>query len=203
MSPSPSPPATPSRAADALLDLVQQMTPSKPPEVLRRDVSSLKRRITDLENLAATTLHPKKQRKPLNHAAHTDDSIANPQTIEDRTCEQGRKFLVQEALFLVDPDIFTAKEEEDFDPINKFTSDKNKIQGQLRQILCYLPDNFTDGMDGQRSTTSNRLHGQSLVHIVDDVKAFASSALHVTAFTELISYQPGTEARNPYVKDSH
>ncbi|KAJ7116081.1 hypothetical protein C8R44DRAFT_221421 [Mycena epipterygia] len=151
-----SPPSTPSRATDALLDLVQQLTPSRPPDALRclrrnlqsgtndirEDVSSLKRRITDLENSAATTARPRKQLKRLNRAAHADDSIANPQTIEDRTREKekGRHFLVQEALFLVNPDVFTVDQDEDFDPRNEFSSDKNKIQGQLRQIMCYLPD---------------------------------------------------------------
>ncbi|KAJ7128627.1 hypothetical protein C8R44DRAFT_193301 [Mycena epipterygia] len=149
-----SPPSTPSRATDALLDLVQQLTPSRPPDALRRlrrnlqsgandireDVSSLKRRITDLENSAAITARPRKQRKRLNRAAHADDSITNPQTIEDRTREKGRHFLVQEALFLVDPDVFTVDQDEDFDPRNEFSSDKNKIQGQLRQIMRYLPD---------------------------------------------------------------
>jgi hypothetical protein len=107
---------------------------------VREDVSSLKRRITDLENQSATTARPRKQRKRLNRAAHADESIANPQTIEDRVREKGRNFVVQEALFLVDTDVFTVDEDEDFNPIDEFTSDKKKIQGQLRQILRYLPD---------------------------------------------------------------
>ncbi|KAJ7124795.1 hypothetical protein C8R43DRAFT_1135473 [Mycena crocata] len=223
--PSSSPPSTPSRATDDLLNLAQQMTPSKPPEVMRRlrislqsrandvrdDVSTLKRRIVDLENQSATTARPRKQRKRLNRAAHADDSIENPQTIEDRSREAGRQFVVQEALFLVDADIFSVDEDEDFDPSDEFTSDKNKIQGQLRQILHYLPNDvkhlrstdlisgaFIDGMSQQRSSTSNRLRGASLGKIVDDVKPFATSSGRFNAFAKFIGYQPGTETREPY-----
>ncbi|KAJ7204516.1 hypothetical protein C8J57DRAFT_1259336 [Mycena rebaudengoi] len=147
-------PSSPSRSTDQLLDLAQQMTPSKPPDVLPRlhrniqlcaneikdDVSSLKRRLTDIENQAATTQRPKKQRKHLNRAAHADESIPNPQTIEERTREKGRQFLIEEALFLVNTDVFTVDEDEDFDVSEEFASDKNKIQGQLHQVLKYLPN---------------------------------------------------------------
>ncbi|KAJ7214382.1 hypothetical protein GGX14DRAFT_562597 [Mycena pura] len=218
-------PSSPSRATDDLMDIVQQMTPSKPPDVLRRlrrnlqsiandvqeDNSSLKRRITDLENQSASTARPRKQRRRGNRAAHADDSVPNPQTIEERTREKGRHFLVQEALFLVDPDVFTVDIDEDFDPRDEFSSDKNKIQGQLRQIMHYLPDDvkrlrttelisgaFTDGMASQRSSTSNRLRGASLSKIVDNVKPFETSSGRFNAFAELIGYQPGTDTREPY-----
>ncbi|KAJ7196838.1 hypothetical protein GGX14DRAFT_303646, partial [Mycena pura] len=123
----------------------------------------------------------------------------------------GRHFLVQEALFLVDPDVFTVDIDEDFDPRDEFSSDKNKIQGQLRQIMHYLPDDvkrlrttelisgaFTDGMASQRSSTSNRLRGASLSKIVDNVKPFETSSGRFNAFAELIGYQPGTDTREPY-----
>jgi hypothetical protein len=45
---------------------------------VREDISSFKRRITDLENQSATTARPRKQRKRLNRAAHADESIVNP-----------------------------------------------------------------------------------------------------------------------------
>ncbi|KAJ7236319.1 hypothetical protein C8J57DRAFT_1376700 [Mycena rebaudengoi] len=167
------------------------MTLSKPPDVLRRvhDVSSLKRRLTDIENQAATTQRPK-QRKRLNRAAHADESIPNPQTIEERTREKGRQFLIEEALFLVDTDVFTVDEDEDFDVSEEFASDKNKIQGQLRQ--------FTDGMSSQRSSTSNRLRGASLAKIVDDIKPFETSSGRFNAFAKFIGHQPGTETSEPF-----
>ncbi|KAJ7114464.1 hypothetical protein C8R44DRAFT_855686 [Mycena epipterygia] len=220
-----SPLSSPRRATDDLLELTQQMTPSKPPEVLRRlrrdiqsqandirdDFSALKRRLTDLEHQSAATQPPRKTRKRGHRAALADDSIENPQTIEDRTREKGRQFVVQEAFFLVDDDVFVVDEDEEFDEDDEFTSDKNKIQGQLRRILQFLPNDvkhlrttelisgaFTDGMSGQRSTTSNRLRGASLAKIVDDVKPFATSSGRFNAFAKLIGYQPGTETREPY-----
>ncbi|KAJ7937014.1 hypothetical protein B0H13DRAFT_2303333 [Mycena leptocephala] len=101
--------------------------------------------------------------------------------------------------------------DEDFDENDEFTSDKNKIQGQLRRVLQFLPDDvkhlrttalisgaFTDGMSGQRSSTSNRLRGASLAKIVDDVKPFATSLSRFNVFADLIGYQPGTATREPY-----
>ncbi|KAJ7855421.1 hypothetical protein B0H13DRAFT_2357876 [Mycena leptocephala] len=123
----PSSPSTPTCATDTLLDLVQQMMQQasrRPAQSMyslhrnlqsrandvREDISSFKRRITDLENQSATTASPRKQRKRLNRAAHADESIVNPQTIKDRVRE--------EALFLVDTDVFTVDEDKNFDPID-------------------------------------------------------------------------------------
>ncbi|KAJ7729861.1 hypothetical protein DFH07DRAFT_781832 [Mycena maculata] len=234
--PSSSPTSSPTRATDNLLELAQLMSPSKPPDVLRREtplhprsrsvatrniearaneiqdnLSTLKRCITDYENEATTTARPKKQRKRNNRAADADDSIPNPQTIEDRTREKGSHFVVEEALFLVDSDVFTVEEDEDFEPCEEFASDQNRIQGQLLQIKRYLPDDvkhlrtttlisgaFIDGMSGQRSSTSNRLRVASLSKIVDDIKRFETSSGRFNAFAKLIGYQPGTPTREPY-----
>ncbi|KAJ6613971.1 hypothetical protein B0H10DRAFT_2436245 [Mycena sp. CBHHK59/15] len=173
-----SPFSSPTHTTDDLLELTQQMTPNT-------------------------------QAGPSRHTRH--DSIENPQTIEERTREKGRQFVVQEALFLVDDDVFIVDEDEDFDENDEFTSDKKKIQGQLRRILQFLPNDvkhlrttelisgaFTDGMSGQRSTTSNRLRGPSLAKIVDDVKPFATSSGRFDAFAKLIGYQPGTDTCEPY-----
>ncbi|KAF7324391.1 hypothetical protein MVEN_02645000 [Mycena venus] len=202
-----SPSSSPSRATDELLELAQQLTPSKPPDILRR----IRRNIQSRANEPPPLHVHKKLRKRLNRAAHADNSIANPHTVEERTREKGRHFVVEEALFLVDPDMFTVDEDEDFDISEEFTSDKNRIQGQLRQIMRYLPDDikhlrktnlisgaFIDGMSGQRSNTSNRLRVASLANIVDDVKPFETSASRFNAFAKLIGYQPGTDTRDPY-----
>ena len=53
-------------------------------------------------------------------------------------------------------------------------------------------------MCSQRSGTSTRLRGPSLVKIVDNVQPFATSSGRFTAFAELIGYQPGTDTRDPY-----
>ncbi|KAJ6623751.1 hypothetical protein B0H10DRAFT_778561 [Mycena sp. CBHHK59/15] len=220
-----SPLSSPTRTTDDLLELTQQMTPSKPPEVLRRlrrdiqsrannirdEFSTLKRRLTDLEHQSAATQPKRKTRKGGQRAALADDSIENPQTIEEQTREKGRHFVVQEALFLFDDDVFVVEEDEDFDQNDEFTSNENKIQGQLRRILHFLPDDvkhlrttelisgaFIDGMSGQRSSTSSQLRGASLAKIVDDVKPFTTSSSRFDAFAALIGYQPGTETREPY-----
>ena len=41
---------------------------------------------------------------------------------------------------MIDDDIFVVDEDEDFNPNDEFTSGKNKIQGQLHQVLQFLPD---------------------------------------------------------------
>ncbi|KAJ7888423.1 hypothetical protein B0H14DRAFT_2562393 [Mycena olivaceomarginata] len=212
------PPSTPSRAADALLDLLQQMLPSKGPDTLRRlrrnmqssanavreDLSFLKRRVTDLEKLSASTARPRKQRKRNNRAANADDSIPDPQTIEERTREKGRHFVIQEALFLLD---------DEFDAIPEFATEKNRVQGQLRQILKYLPADVlhirkTDLISGAVLSTvwvanapppaTNRFRGPSLAKIVDDTKPFESSSARFNAIAALIGYQRGTDTQDPY-----
>jgi hypothetical protein len=100
----------------------------------------MKRRLTDFENQAVSSQRPRKQRKRHNHAADADKSIENPSTLEDRTREKGRLFTIQEALFLVDDTVFEVEEDEDFDEGTEFSTDKNKTQGQLRQVLRYLPN---------------------------------------------------------------
>ncbi|KAJ7138990.1 hypothetical protein C8R44DRAFT_867161 [Mycena epipterygia] len=131
--------------------------------------------------------------------------------IEDRTCEKGCYFLVQEALLLIDPNIFIVDVDVNFNMANGFSSNKNRIQGQLHQILCYLPNRmqdicttdlisgaFTDGMSGQRSTISHQLHGQSLAKIVDDIKPFESSSSCFNAFAAFIGYPQGTNTVDLY-----
>ncbi|KAJ7885056.1 hypothetical protein B0H14DRAFT_3432007 [Mycena olivaceomarginata] len=219
-----SPVSSPTRATDELLELTQQITPSKPPDVLQRlrrdlqshannirdDITTLKRQLTDIELQSAAAQRPRKTCRRGRHADFADDSIKNPQTIEQRTSEKGRHFVVQEALFLLD-DVFGVDEDEDFDPKDEFASDKNKVQGQLHRILEFLPADmkhlrttelisgvFVDGMSGQRSSTSHRLRGPGLTYIVDDVKPFATSPGRHIAFRTLIGWQPGTETREPY-----
>ncbi|KAJ7800173.1 hypothetical protein B0H14DRAFT_2900605 [Mycena olivaceomarginata] len=144
-SPNTTPPLqSPCRVTDDLLDLTHQITPSKQSRTctrcirlnlqsrandLRDDISAMKRRLTDFENQAVSSQRPHKQRKRHNRAADAE-SIENPNTLEDRTREKGHLFTIQEALFL----------DEDFDEGAEFSTDKNKVQGQLRQVLRYLPN---------------------------------------------------------------
>ncbi|KAJ6563546.1 hypothetical protein B0H10DRAFT_2200622 [Mycena sp. CBHHK59/15] len=197
-----SPFSSPTRTTDDLLELTQQMTPSKPPEVLhriRRDIqshannirdefSTLKRRLTDLEHQSATTQPARKTRKRGRRAI-----LAMTPSRTRRPSRSGH-----------------TRRDEDFDENDEFTSDKKKIQGQLRRILQFLPNDvkhlrttelisgaFTDGMSGQRSTTSNRLRSPSLAKIVDDVKPF-NILWPLRWFAKLIGYQPGTDTCEPY-----
>ncbi|KAJ7824188.1 hypothetical protein B0H14DRAFT_2597424 [Mycena olivaceomarginata] len=161
------PPRSPCRVTDDLLDLAQQITPSKQSRGPARV--------------------PSVYANSANRAADADESIENPNTLEDHTREKGRLFTIQEALFLVDNTMFEVEEDEDFDEGAEFSTDKNKIQGQLRQVLRYLPNDakpfrsttlvsgaFADGMSGQWSTTSNHLRDASLVKMADDIKLFGS-----------------------------
>ncbi|KAJ7236519.1 hypothetical protein C8J57DRAFT_1376606 [Mycena rebaudengoi] len=109
-------------------------------------------------------------------------------TIEERTSEKGRQFLIEEALFLVDTDVFTVDEDEDFDVREEFASDKNKIQGQLRQVLQYLTD------DVKYLCTKGLISGA----IVDDIKPFETSSGRFNAFAKFIGHQPGTETSEPF-----
>ncbi|KAF7340796.1 hypothetical protein MSAN_02108700 [Mycena sanguinolenta] len=222
---SPPPQSSPTRTTDNILELALQVTPSKSPATLdkvrrqiqshannlRGDVSTLKRRVDDLENQSIATETRTKRRKRFNRAADADETISNPKSLEGLAREKGRRFLITEALFLVDDDVFVADEEEDFDVRDEFTSKKNKIQGQLRRILQLLPEKlkvirttdliagaFYDGMSSSRSTISNRLRGASLACIVDDPQLFATSSGRYDAFAKDIGYQPGTPTSEPY-----
>ncbi|KAJ7714999.1 hypothetical protein B0H14DRAFT_2644293 [Mycena olivaceomarginata] len=192
------PPRSPCRVTDDLLDLAQQITPSKQSRALREIRLNLQSRANDLrDDISAMKRRPHRLREP--GRSHAGRKAA---------CSPSKK-----AFFLVDDTVFEVEEDEDFDEGTEFSTDKNKIQGQLHQVLRYLPNDakpfrsttlvsgaFADGMSGQRSTTSNRLRDASLAKIVDDIKPFTSSSSRFNAFSELIGYQPGTETRSmlPY-----
>ncbi|KAJ7786895.1 hypothetical protein B0H14DRAFT_3506228 [Mycena olivaceomarginata] len=199
-----SPVSSPTRATDELLELTQQMTPSKPPDVLRRLRRDLQSHANNIRDDITT----------LKHAADVQISLMTPSRTRRPSSSVHPKragiFVVQEALFLLD-DVFGVDEDEDFDPKDEFASDKNKVQGQLHRILEFLSADvkhlrttelisgaFVDGMSDQRSSTSHRLRGPGLTHIVDDVKPFATSPGRHIAFRTLIGWQPGTETHEPY-----
>ncbi|KAJ6613468.1 hypothetical protein B0H10DRAFT_1951492 [Mycena sp. CBHHK59/15] len=207
--PQSTPPFSPSHATlDNLLKLVQQVTPSKSSDTLCRPAPTrFKRMYPPLNSTSPTsrTKPPPPHIPEGNRAEHADNSIPNPLTVEERAHENGHQFLIEEALFLMDSNVFTVNEDKDFDPADEFSSEKNKIQGQLLQILHYLLDDikhlcetdlicgaFIDGTSGQHSSISNRLWGVSLPHIVDDVKPFKTSLGCFNAFATLIGYQPNT-----------
>ncbi|KAK6983846.1 hypothetical protein R3P38DRAFT_2807856 [Favolaschia claudopus] len=220
-----SPPSSPTRATDDLLDLLQQLSPSKPPDVQRRiqrdiqartnelrdGVGSLKRRLTDAENQSISQAQPKRQRGRFNRAAQADDSVEDAASIEGAAREAGRHFVVQESLFLVDTAVLTVAIDPDFEPATEFDSAKNRVQGQLLQVMHYLPEDihrhrttrlvansFEDGMKSQLSNTSTRLRGPALRYIVDDTRPFKSSSSRFNAFRTDIGYQTGTATKEPF-----
>ncbi|KAJ7346417.1 hypothetical protein DFH08DRAFT_1081173 [Mycena albidolilacea] len=218
-----SPKGTEGALAD-ILNLSQQLTPSKSPRRLRQLRAEIQARandaeeadsaknlqIADLTNQALPIKPARKRRKRFNRADDADDSIPNPVTLEERVREAGRHFVVVEALFLVDARlIWTVELKEDFDFAFEFQSKANKVQGQLHDVIALLPSDavslrtepwiagaFEDGMSGQRSTISNRLRHASLQVLMgaNQLKHFRSSNSRFDAFAALIGYKPATDA---------
>ncbi|KAJ7804306.1 hypothetical protein B0H14DRAFT_3774855 [Mycena olivaceomarginata] len=216
-----SPKGTEGALAD-ILNLSQQLTPSKSPRCLRQLCAEIQARasdaqeadsaknlqIADLTNQALPIRPARKHCKHFNRADDADDSIPNPVTLEERVREAGRHFVV-EAPFLVDARlIWTVELKEDFDFAVEFESKANKVQGQLHNLIVLLPSDavplrtepwiagaFEDGMSGQRSTTSNRLRHASLQVLMgaNQVKHFRSSNSCFDAFAALIGYKPVTD----------
>ncbi|KAJ6523334.1 hypothetical protein B0H19DRAFT_1201873 [Mycena capillaripes] len=220
-------PSTPERTEGALADILnlsQQLTPSKSPRRLRQLRAEIQARandaeeadsaknlqIADLTNQVLPTKPAHKRRKRFHRADGADDSIPNPVTLEERVREAGRHFVVVQALFLVDPRLtWTVEYNEDFDFAVEFDSKANKVQGQLHDVIALLPSDavplrtepwiagaFEDGMSGQRSTISNRLRRASLQVLMgaDQLKHFRSSNSRFDAFAELIGYKPTEDA---------
>ncbi|KAK7013084.1 hypothetical protein R3P38DRAFT_3008277 [Favolaschia claudopus] len=191
-------PSTPERrhALSDILNLTQQLTPSKSPgrvDELRASLQSLAnaaaeadsakdRQIADLENQALPR-PPRKRRKRLNRHEGADDSLPNAASLEERVREAGRHFAVEEALFLVnevdtwDPD----REEVTFEPEEEYEEEEYRVQSQVEDILDLLPpdarplrtegwiaDSFLDGLNSQRSTMANRMRHGSAQHLVSD-----------------------------------
>ncbi|KAJ7511939.1 hypothetical protein B0H11DRAFT_1899436 [Mycena galericulata] len=89
---------------------------------------------------------------------------------------------------------------------HEYDSPKTERQGQLRDILEVLPDDvkpkisqtwvqdsFLDGLSGQRTSICYRLRTETIHHLVDNVKACATSASRFENFSSLIGHKPATE----------
>lgn len=57
---------------------------------------------------------------------------------------------------------------------------------------------FLDGLHSLRTFIGHRLRLEALPDIVEDVKAFATSAGRFAAFSELIGYKPATETSEAF-----
>lgn len=101
---------------------------------------NLKRRAVDAEQRSDATRRPRKRRKRGDRARDADDSEVNAQTTELRVREAGRHFAIRKAIFLLDDDVMNTQEDDDFDIDQEFASADNERQGQLRDILAFLPD---------------------------------------------------------------
>ncbi|KAJ6459763.1 hypothetical protein C8R47DRAFT_1081161 [Mycena vitilis] len=149
-----SPTPTPSSPFHDILNLTQQLTPSKSPNTLRRlrrqlqlqanDVQqehvNLKRRAVDAEHQNDTSRRPRKTRRRGDRARDVDDPDLNAQAVEARIRQAGRSFALQKALFVADDDVFDTKLADDFDFNREFASSQNERQAQIRDILAMLPD---------------------------------------------------------------
>ncbi|KAJ7729863.1 hypothetical protein DFH07DRAFT_969382 [Mycena maculata] len=215
---SPSPPSSPS----ATVNLTQKLTPTKTPrriQKIRRDLQVqanearaenlvLKRRFADAESQNTGNKKQRKLRKRGDRARDAPDSHADASLTEDKTREAGRLFAIQKALFLIDEEVMSLEEDENFDFSREFETHDLEIQGQFQDILHILPVDarparkelwiqgaFIDGLHGQRSSFRNRLRTQALSHIVDDIKPFATgtSAGRFEAFSAFIGYKFPTE----------
>ncbi|KAJ7920329.1 hypothetical protein B0H13DRAFT_1867667 [Mycena leptocephala] len=144
---------------------------------------NLKRRAVDAEQQVDATRKPRKKRRLGDRARGADDSEVNPEATEARVREQ-------------DPD---------FDLDHEYDSSVTERQGQLHDILEVLPDDvkpkisqtwvqdsFLDGLSGQRTSIRYRLRTEAIHHLVDDVKACATSASRFEKFSALIGHKPAT-----------
>ncbi|KAJ7709485.1 hypothetical protein B0H17DRAFT_1190688 [Mycena rosella] len=190
-SPSPSPPGTPH---NELLELSQQLTPSKTPWRIRELClrlqsgannaseahGKLKRKLADISNQLSNAPLPRKRRHRHSRAAAAADEVENPTTLEERVRSAGCHHAVEYGLFL----------HSDFD------TEKSRVQGQLRDIVALLPDDakditirkhewvakcFDDGLSGMRSTINTRIRRESTMYIAAN-----------TMFKDL-SHDPPTE----------
>ncbi|KAJ7347477.1 hypothetical protein DFH08DRAFT_868078 [Mycena albidolilacea] len=210
-----------------ILNLSQQITPSKSPRRLRKlredlqalandvgdVVSSKDTEIADLTNQAVPS-GSRKRRKRFHRAEDADDSVPNPTTLEDRVRRAGRHFIIDEAIFFIDEQaIWTVEAKDDFDYATEFASKDSRIQAQIQDLLRLLPNDarslrkedwiagaFMDRMGGQRSTESNRLRHASLPHLAraDEFDHFASASSRFEAFKERIGYVAATNTSSAY-----
>ncbi|KAJ7204540.1 hypothetical protein C8J57DRAFT_1619038 [Mycena rebaudengoi] len=188
--PSEPPPSRPTTPHNDLLELTQQLTPSKTPRRTRQilqDIQSraneaaeshgaVKRKLADVTNQLGDARPSRKRRLRHNRAAQAADDVENPATLEDRVRAAGRHFVIEYGLFLFTGihTLLETEEDPSFEEDSEFDSEASRIQGQLRDVLALLPEDarairkqeWIDGMDGQRSTINTRLRHESLVHIL-------------------------------------
>ncbi|KAJ6550959.1 hypothetical protein DFH09DRAFT_1319532 [Mycena vulgaris] len=213
---SPTPPLSP---LHDILNLTQQLTPRKSPRTVNKirqqlqvhandaqqQAVNLKCRAVDAEQQVDATRKPRKKRRRCDRARGADDSKFNPEATEARVREAGRYFAIQNALFLIDDEVLNTKQDPDFDLDHEYDSSKTERQGQLHDILEVLPDevepkisqtwvqdSFLDGLSVQRTSIRYRLRTEAIHHLVDDVKACATSASRFERFSALIGHKPAT-----------
>ncbi|KAJ7612795.1 hypothetical protein DFH06DRAFT_1243120 [Mycena polygramma] len=154
---SPTPPTTPH---NELLELTQQLTPSKTPRTTRQlclDVQlhannasdaygSLKRQLADLTNQVGNAPPRRKRRLRHSRATAATDDVENPVTLEERVRSAGRHYAIEYGLFLHTDvvELFATSVDPDFDEAKEFDSEDSQVQGQLRDILSTLPNDAKD-----------------------------------------------------------
>lgn len=99
----------------------------------------LKRRLADAESQNAGNKKQRKLRKRGDRARDAPDSHVDASFTEDKTREAGQLFAIQKALFLIDEEVMSLEEDENFDFSREFEARYLEIQGQLQDILHILP----------------------------------------------------------------
>ncbi|KAJ7774482.1 hypothetical protein DFH07DRAFT_952185 [Mycena maculata] len=202
---SPTPPLSP---LHDILNLTQQLTPSKSPRTVNKirqqlqvnandaqqQAVNLKRRAVDAEQQVDATRKPRKKRRRGDRARGADDSEVNPEATEARVREAGRYFAIQNALFLIDDDVLNTKQDPDFDLDHEYDSPKTERQGQLRDILEVLPDDVKPKISQtwvQDSVLLRWLIRPAHLHPLSPPRA--TSASRFENFSSLIGHKPATD----------
>ncbi|KAJ6529598.1 hypothetical protein B0H19DRAFT_1242676 [Mycena capillaripes] len=199
-----------------LLELTQQLTPSKSPQSTRKillNIQSianeateyygvLKRKFADVTNQLENAQPQRKRRSRHRRAEQAGDGVENPATIKSRVRAAGRHFVIEYGLFLFTDvhSLLQTEEDPTFEEDSEFDSGESCIQGQLRDVIALLPedarpqrkqewlgDSFGDGMHSQRSRIKTRLRHESLAHIVKDVKFLDGDEIHLNDFASAAS----------------
>lgn len=129
------------------MEIAQQYEVDK--NTAQAELNRLSRKLADITNVDdANSIHRPKRRRTRESPPVSDEDVATSTGSRHGTDERfvfqvGHKFSLVHALWLrsVD-DLFNTKFDEHYDAAERFQNDKNKIQGQLKEILNLLQVRF-------------------------------------------------------------
>ena len=80
---------------------------------------------------------------------HKSGSLTRSDEEEDEIAKTAKKFTIMHLFWLhQDRQTFRSEPNEQYDHLQRFENDDNKIQGQLADLLEFLPSTFTDMIRG-------------------------------------------------------